>query len=481
MPGNSEPAPRSTGAALLLSHEAEVARVAREIRERVADGRPVRIAKGGVSHFVPLPGDPRGLAAPIDISVLNRILEIDVAAGRCTAEPGVTFADLLKETLKFGLMPTVVPELEGITAGGAVAGCSVESASYRYGGFHDSCLEYEIVSGEGEVVTCSRTRDPLLFEMIHGSYGTLGALTKLSFLLVPAEPFVRMEYRRFRTFEAFNAELRERCRQGDYDFVDGIIHGPDKFVVCLGQKVSSAPYVSNYRWLNIYYESTSRRTEDYLTTFDYCFRYDTECHWLTKRVPLMTWKPARFLVGKQVLGSTNLIRWSKRVEPLLGLRKRPDVVCDVFIPARRFQDFYTWYERTFNFFPLWIVPYRMSKPYGWISDAHGAKMADELFFDCAVYGKPNEEPGIDYSELIERKTYELDGVKTLISRNHYSRDQFWEIYDKPRYDAAKGRLDPRGVFGDLYEKCHRMKAPRAGEETAREPGDKGRRAVPHPA
>ena len=71
-----------------------------------------------------------------------------------------------------GLLPKVVPELEGITLGGAVAGCSVESMSYRYGGFHDTCLEYEVVTGTGE----RRVLGPgdELFHMIHGSYGTLG-------------------------------------------------------------------------------------------------------------------------------------------------------------------------------------------------------------------------------------------------------------------------------------------------------------------
>ena len=47
---------------------------------------------------------------------------------------------------------------------------------------------------------------------------------------------------------------------------------------------------------------------------------------------------------------------------------------------------------------------------------------------------------------------ELDGIKTLISRNHYDEATFWNIYSKPRYDAAKARLDPDGIFLGLYEK-----------------------------
>ena len=438
------------------SHDGDVERIARAVRARRAAEGPVRIDKGGVSHFVPVPGDPRRRAARIDIAPLHRVLEIDRDGGRCVAEPGAPFADVLRATLKRGWMPAVVPELEGITLGGAVAGCSVESSSHRHGGFHDGCLEYEILTGEGEVITCSPARDPLIFDMIHGSYGTLGILTQLAFQLVPARPYVRMEYRHFTDFDSFQADLLAQCRGGDADFIDAILHGPRSFVVCLGRSAATAPYVSSYRWLDIYHRSTRERREDYLTTYDYCFRYDTECHWMTQTVPLLTSRPVRLAAGKLVLGSTNLIRWSHRLERLLGKKRRPDVVCDVFLPARRFEELYRWHERSLGYFPLWVVPYRVPRMYPWVAPAHAARMADDLLIDCAIYGMPNGDPDVDLSEVLERKVFELDGIKTLISRNHYSVDRFWEIYNRPLYDEVKRRLDPSGVFGDLYQKVHRV-------------------------
>ncbi len=438
------------------SHAQQVARIASEIRDKIGRNEPVRIDKGGVSHFVPLPGDPRKRATPIDISQLKNIISIDPEKRIAVAEPGVTFAEMVQRTLEYGLVPAVVPELEGITLGGAVAGCSIESTSYRLGGFHDSCIEYEIVSGEGEVVTCSEEQDPLIFHMIHGSYGTLGVLTRLTFRLVPAKPYVHLEHRRFERFEDFMREMTERCRAADYEFIDGIIHGPNSFVLCLGQYVDKAPYLSSYRWLDIYYKSTLERTEDYLTTPDYFFRYDTECHWLSRSVPGLESKPVRFLLGRQVLGSTNLIRWSNRLDKLIGtVKKRPDVVCDYFVPMRNFQHFFEWYAKDFDYWPLWVIPYRMPRPYPWISEEHAARFGDELFVDCAVYGKENGDPQVDWSEVLEKKTYEMGGIKTLISRNHHSEDEFWRIFDKEHYEAAKQRLDPRRVFPGLYEKMHR--------------------------
>lgn len=431
--------------------------MAAQIRELASARRPVHIDKGGEHHVVPLPwGDRRFAGRAIDVSGLNRILAIDPDHRVCVAEPGVTFASLVEATLRYGLAPAVVPELEGITVGGAVSGCSVESSSFRHGGFHDTCLEYEVVTGTGEVLRCSPNREPFLFEMLHGSYGTLGILTRLTFGLVPAEPFVRLEYLRFRDARSFHAAALERISHGDQDFIDGIVHGPDRWVLCLGRYVNAAPYVSNYRWLDVYYRSTRLRRRDYLRTADYFFRYDTEAHWLTRTVPPLQWKPVRFLVGKPFLGSSKLIRWSKRLAPVLRLQRRPDVVCDYFIPAARCPEFYQWYTRTVRYYPLWVVPYRFPEVYPWVAEEHAAGFQGDLFMDLAVYGLRNGRREVDWSEVLEEKAFELGGIKTLISRNHYSRDRFWQIYHEPNYRKAKERLDPHGVFRDVYEKLHRV-------------------------
>lgn len=98
--------------------------------------------------------------------------------------------------MKYGLVPIIVPELKTITIGGAVSGCSIESMSYKYGGFHDSCLEYEVVTATGEVLVCARDNEnSLIFQMMHGTFGTLGIITKIKFKLIPAKPFVKVNYK----------------------------------------------------------------------------------------------------------------------------------------------------------------------------------------------------------------------------------------------------------------------------------------------
>src|SRR5690606_37501752 len=134
----------------------------------------------------------------------------------------------------------------------------------------------------------------------------------------------------------FEAALHEACRLDVVDgpdFVDGIIHGTDHFVLCLGRWTSHAETPpSDYTGENVFYRSTALLSGDVMTTEQYLFRYDTECHWLSRTVPPLEWPWVRRRLGKYFRGSTNLIRWSNKVAPIARrVLRRPDVVCDVFI------------------------------------------------------------------------------------------------------------------------------------------------------
>lgn len=58
-----------------------------------------------------------------------------------------------------------------------------------------------------------------------------------------------------------------------------------------------------------------------------------------------------------------------------------------------------------------------------------------------------------YNKLIERKVEELNGHKSLYSDVFYTKQKFWELYNKPAYDKLKRNYDPAGRLKDLYQKC----------------------------
>jgi hypothetical protein len=433
------------GRRLLDRHNEKVARIAAQLRDWKGK-TPITLLKRSVSHQMP---KIEGISEKLDVSDLDEIIHIDSKEKTCVCEPGVTFSDLVVATLRHGLVPKLVPELKTITVGGAVSGCSVESMSYKYGGFHDSCTGYEVITSKGEIIDCDKKANALVFEMMHGSFGTLGILSKISFELIPAKPFVKMNYISYPSIAEYKKAIETHYRNKDVDFMDGIIHSRNKYTLCIGKFEDSAPYTSKYDWMKIFYKSTENRKVDYLETFDYFFRYDAECHWITRNYGLEN-PLLRFFFGKFFIGSTNMLTAAKRYRFLQP--KKPDVVLDVFIPFSKFSEFMDFYYRKFNFFPIWIVPYRIRK-YPWISEEFFSKVKDDLFIDIAIYGF-RQKGETNYYRLIEEELLRLGGIKTLISHNHFSEGEFWSVWNKENYNRVKELTDKDNVFMDIYTKTH---------------------------
>jgi FAD/FMN-containing dehydrogenase len=429
------------------THEQKIERITKQLRERTS-AKPVSLKKKAVSHEVPRLGDGRHSDEKIDLGDLNAILRIDAGERICIAEPGVTFVDLVAATMKSGLVPMIVPELKTITLGGAVAGCSIESMSYKHGGFHDTCLEYEIITAKGDVLTCTPDNEnSLLFQMVHGTFGTLGIISRLKFKLIPAKPFVKVTYKEYDNIEDYQSAIWRHYEDRDVDFLDGIIHSPTEYVLNAASFAAEAPYTHNYGWMRIYYLSTKSRREDYLKTPDYFFRYDKGVTNVHPRSFL-----ARLFFGK-LTNSTRTLKFVERFRRWIPPDKIP-ITVDLFVPFSKVSDFLEWYQREVNHFPLWCVPYNLVRRYEWLSAELSNRIVDKLFLDLAIYGM-KKKGDKDYYRIIEDELIKIGGIKTLISHNYYSEADFWRSWNRENYEKVKSRTDPDNIFRDLYTKTCR--------------------------
>jgi len=427
------------------SHERKVARVAQMLRNRKSTA-PLSRQKRVVSHQVPKVNDKKYTDEKVDLMDFDEVIEVDVERRICIAEPGTPFCKVVDHTLPLGLVPIVVPELKTITIGGAVAGCSIESMSFKHGGFHDTCLEYEIITATGDVLTCTPDNEhSLIFQMMHGSFGTVGILSRLVFRLVPAKKYVHLRHETHRSIDSYLESIWYHYENRDVEFMDGIIHSNTHLALCVGDFVDSAPYTNRYDWLKVYYQSTAERREDYLETPHYFYRYDQGVTNVHPKSFL-----GRLLLGK-LLGSSEILRLAEKLRWFLLDDDRPDVTVDTFLPFSKLKEFLLWYEKDFNHFPLWCVPYRRVHDYEWLTEGFWKGMKDELMVDIAVYGM-KQRGDTNYYRLMETKLAELNGVKTLISYNYYPEDEFWGIFNRPNFEAVKAITDPNNIFRTLYEK-----------------------------
>ncbi|XP_043704470.1 cytokinin dehydrogenase 3 isoform X2 [Telopea speciosissima] len=111
--------------------------------------------------------------------------------------------DVLNETLQYGVSPRSWTDYLYLTVGGTLSNAGISGQSFRHGPQISNVYELDVVTGRGEVVTCSRDMNSELFCAVLGGLGQFGIITRARIPLEPAPSrvkWVRMLYLDFSAF-----------------------------------------------------------------------------------------------------------------------------------------------------------------------------------------------------------------------------------------------------------------------------------------
>lgn len=119
----------------------------------------------------------------LDLSEMNRILEIDQDTMTATVEPGVVLSDLQTEVEKIGFFYPPDPGEKTATIGGNISTNAGGMRAVKYGVTRDYVRSLEVVLANGEVITvgAKTVKDSSGLSLKHlliGSEGMLGIITK---------------------------------------------------------------------------------------------------------------------------------------------------------------------------------------------------------------------------------------------------------------------------------------------------------------
>lgn len=128
----------------------------------------------------------------IDTALLQTIHEIDEEGLTATVDAGVVWRDLVIAATARGLVPPVLTNNLGVTISGTLSMAGLGVASFRYGSQADNAVELEVVTGAGDIVTCSREQNAELFDLVRCGLGQFGIITRARIRLRRCKPRVRM-------------------------------------------------------------------------------------------------------------------------------------------------------------------------------------------------------------------------------------------------------------------------------------------------
>ena len=128
----------------------------------------------------------------VSLARMTRIVEVDVAAGRVTVEPGVTNLAVTEAVAADGFYYAPDPSSQQVcTIGGNVAENSGGAHCLKYGFTVNHVLACEVVTPDGEIVELTEAPGYDLLGAFVGSEGTLGIATKITLRVLRAPEAVR--------------------------------------------------------------------------------------------------------------------------------------------------------------------------------------------------------------------------------------------------------------------------------------------------
>ena len=375
---------------------------------------------------------PKGSTSDASAGSLRSIRKRRIAE----VEGMTTFEDFADATLLKGLRPPVVPELKTITVGGAVSGLGIEASSFRHGLVHEMVEEMEILCGDGTIRICRPDNENAdLFHAIPNSYGSLGYILRLRVKLLPASPFVKLTHQRFFDRIQFLSAMEAACAQSPHapDFVEGVAFTPDDFVLTTARLTHERGPVSDYKGMQIYYQSLRNRTEDLLTMRDFLWRWDPDWFWCSRSFGMQN-PLLRRLLGRWMLRSSSywkiqsLYRKWKVEERIHAIRKVlhlpierfEQVIQDVEIPIEKSLEFIEFYFREINIRPCWICPMRpLDAARNWTLYA---MEPGALYLNFGFWGSvrtSSDKAAGHFNRRIESIVQELGGRKSLYSTSFF--------------------------------------------------------------
>lgn len=124
----------------------------------------------------------------INMSRMNRVLNIDAAAGTLTAQAGIQFIEASRELRKHDLQFMTNIEIGNMTLGSAAC-CHTKDAldGIEFGQVNSYLTSLKWVTPTGDLAEASEDKNPDLLRMMRGSYGLAGVVYEVTFRIKPIE------------------------------------------------------------------------------------------------------------------------------------------------------------------------------------------------------------------------------------------------------------------------------------------------------
>ncbi|XP_061374630.1 cytokinin dehydrogenase 3-like [Gastrolobium bilobum] len=131
--------------------------------------------------------------------------------------------DVLHATLQRGLTPLSWTDYLYLTVGGTLSNAGISGQAFRFGPQISNVLELDVVTGKGDLVTCSAENNSEAFFAVLGGLGQFGVITRARISLAPAPTRVKWIHLLYNDFSAFSRDQEHLISFTTADYVEGML------------------------------------------------------------------------------------------------------------------------------------------------------------------------------------------------------------------------------------------------------------------
>ncbi len=193
--------------------------IVKVVRFARAHGLKVAAARGlGESHSTQGQAQVEA-GVVISMTGLSTIHEINAADAWVDA--GVRWRQLLEATLPVGKSPPTLTDFIELSIGGTLSVGGIGGQTYRSGLQVDNVLELEVVTGTGELVRCSPSKNRVLFDAVRAGLGQFGIIVRARVRLVDVPSHARTYTALYSDLGTFLRDQTALIDEGRFDYVEG--------------------------------------------------------------------------------------------------------------------------------------------------------------------------------------------------------------------------------------------------------------------
>ncbi len=163
-----------------VAHPTTDAELAATVKGAAARGLKVKVVGSGHSFTACALTD--GVQVVLDN--YNTITAVDTEKMQVTVQAGTTIADLNKALYGYGMAMPNLGDIAYQTISGAIS-TATHGTGAKLTGIAGQVIGLDIVTGDGSIVSCSKTEEPAVFESARVGVGALGALSTVTLQCVP--------------------------------------------------------------------------------------------------------------------------------------------------------------------------------------------------------------------------------------------------------------------------------------------------------